>query len=237
MTFFFRNTIATGRLAALLCAGFVFDVIAASAKTTSIPLPEREVSCDTVSVERTTRDTVRIVETAPSRRLFPTFALKTNLLPWAAGGANLKAEFRLGGHLSLAAGGAFSNWRNEARRAFQGARGGLDLKYWFNNEGRPFTGWHCGVWGVLGGRFDVQRNSGWQGDRFYSSGVVGGYSFAVGRTLNVEVSASPGLFYTPEMRHYHTVDNVLVWQQTSYDAKRVMFKCSVDLVWFPGKKK
>jgi hypothetical protein len=204
---------------------------------------------DTVYVERIVRDTVRIVETtaapverergvsaaAPSQKRFPVFALKTNLLQWAAGAPNIGTEFRLGRRLSLATNATFAHWRIKPHYTLQLAKGGLDLKYWFGGDGRPFTGWYGGVWGILGGRFDVQWNQGWQGDRFLSTGVTGGYSFAVGRKLNIELTASPGLFYTPEMRHYHTGDNVLVWQQTRYNAKRFMFKCAVNLVWLPGE--
>jgi hypothetical protein len=148
------------------------------------------------------------------------------------GAPNIGTEFRLGSRFSLATNAAFAYWRIKSSHVLQAAKGGLNLKYWFKSGEKPFTGWHCGVWG---GRFDVQWGSGWQGDRFYSTGVVGGYSFAVGHKLNIELSASPGLFYTTEMRHYHTVDNVLMWQQTRYNARRFMFKCAVNLVWLPGK--
>jgi hypothetical protein len=165
-------------------------------------------------------------------------AIETNTLLWLAGTPNLGAEVSLSKHLSLAASGAVADWHIKSRYSLQAAKGGLDLKYWFNdNCCGSFTGWHCGVWGVLGGRFDVQWGSGWQGDRFYSTGIVGGYSLAIGRALNLELSASPGWFFTPEMRHYHAADNLLVWQQTRYNAGRFMFKCAVNLVWLPGKNK
>ncbi len=179
-------------------------------------------------------------------------AVKANLLLWAVGAPNLGVEFRLGRRFSLAASGAFSHWHSKSRYALQENKGGVDVKYWFGkrvrgSEGeqwsgrsgrsgssRPLTGWNCGVWGVMGGRFDVQWNQGWQGDRFWTTGITGGYSFPVHRALNIEVSASPGWFFSPEVRHYHNVDGALLWQQTRHNMGRFMFKCAVNLVWLPG---
>ncbi len=165
------------------------------------------------------------------------WAVETNLLLLAAGVPNLGAELRLGERFSLAANAAFTNWRIESRRALQINKGSAELKYWFAAAERPFTGWYCGAWGTLGGRYNVQWNSGWQGDRFYAAGITGGRSFAVGRRLNIEVSASAGWFHTPEARHYHSADDVLIWQQTRYNTGSFMFKCAVGLVWLPGKEK
>jgi hypothetical protein len=226
--------------------------------------PSREVVYDTVYVERVIRDTVFIqvpVEREASReqsadntfaaaeKRVPTvifaplqvernnFAVKTNLLLWAVATPNLGVEFRLGRKFSLAASGAFTRWQIKSSNTFQLGKGGLDLKYWFSNDDVSFTGWNCGVWGVLGGRFDIQRGSGSQGDRFFSSGISAGYSFAVGRALNMELTASPGWFYAPEIRYYRITNNVPIWQQTRYNAGRFMFKCAINLVWMPGKKR
>ncbi|MDR1671158.1 MAG: DUF3575 domain-containing protein [Alistipes sp.] len=226
---------AINRLAVLLCLGSVIAATEASAQAAISERPGHNRLVNAVIDKTIAPDkTFHIVS---SQRQHPYFALKTNLLLWGVGAPNLGAEFRLGGRLSLAASGAFANWQIKSRYALQFGKAGLELKYWFNSDRGPFTGWSCGVWGVLSGRFDVQSDSGWQGDHIYSSGVSGGYSFAAGRRLNIELSASPGWFYAPEIRNYHTVNNVLIWRQTRYNTSRVMLKFAVNLIWLPGKER
>lgn len=164
-------------------------------------------------------------------------ALKTNTLLWMAGVPNLGAEFRLGRRFSLAASGAATKWSIDDRYAVQGLTGSAEIKFWFGDKERPFTGWNLGAWGTAGGRYDVQWVDGWQGNRFYAGGISAGYSLAIGRRLNLELSASPGWFHTPEIRHYHGGDGTLIWQQTRYNTGRFMFKCAVNLVWLSGKEK
>jgi hypothetical protein len=166
-------------------------------------------------------------------------ALKTNLLFWAVGSPNFSVEIPLGDHFSVTASSAYTKISIRNTYTIQTLQGGLDAKYWFRpREGRTLTGWNAGVYIVSGAPWDVQWETGWQGDSFLSAGVQAGYSLPIARKWNLEFLLAGGLFYTPEARQYEKVGNELMWLQTRGNVRRFsLTKAQVNLVWHFGKKK
>lgn len=165
-------------------------------------------------------------------------ALRTNLLFDLAGAPNLGVEVPIGEKFSVAVDGAYTHWHINNRYALQTFQGGVEGRYWFGQNERPLTGWNVGVYGMFGSRYDVQWSSGWQGDSFWSAGIGTGYSMPIGERLNLEFGIAAGYFFTPEVRHYHLEDNMLIWQETRSNVGRIsLTKLKVNLIWMLGKKR
>ncbi len=162
-------------------------------------------------------------------------ALKTNLLFYAAGGLNVGVEVPVGRKFSASLTGVHTWLRWGKERALQTIQGGVDVKYWFDQlPERHLTGWNAGLYAVWGGPWDVQWNRGWQGNSFFSTGVVGGYSRPVSRRMNIELSVAAGLFHTPEARQYDRSrgGGILMWHQTRRNVSRFSItKAQINLVW------
>lgn len=173
---------------------------------------------------------------AASARTFK-LALKSNLLFDLMGAPNIGIEYPIGDDFSVSASGAFAYWRINNSYALQTLQGGLDAKYWFNQRKGALTGWNAGLYGVYGGRYDVQWKQGWQGSSFFSAGLVAGYALPVGKCLNLEFALAAGWFHTPEARHYERLNGErLLWQQTRSNVNRFsLTKVQVNLVWLIGK--
>jgi hypothetical protein len=168
-------------------------------------------------------------------------ALKTNLFFDAVGAPNLGVEVPFGRNrnFSAALDLAYACWSFDNLYALQTMQGGVGVKYWFNPRGRALTGWNAGVYGVYGGRYDVQWLDGYQGDRFWSAGISGGYSARIAKKLNLEFALAAGYFRTPQVRHYHEPEKGhLLWQETRYNTGRFsLTKVQINLVWLIGGKK
>ncbi len=165
-----------------------------------------------------------------------TWALKTNLPFWLVGGANVAFEFPIGELFSVTASTAFTRITIDNKYAMQTLQGGADFKYWFKPGTRSLTGWNAGIYGVYGGKYDIQWKSGWQGDSFVSAGVSGGYSLPIGKRLNLEFLLAVGWFYTPQARKIHTENGLLMWDETRSNVHRFApTKAQVNLVWLIGR--
>ncbi len=169
---------------------------------------------------------------------FP-LALRTNLLFDLTGALNVGAEVPLGKHFSVAADFAYGHVSINNKYAMQTMQGSIEGRYWFKWGRLPLTGWNVGVYGTLSGDYDVQMNSGYQGDSFWSAGITGGYSLPVSKCLILDFSLGAGYFFTPETRHYHdSGDGHLIWDETRYNVGRIsLTKARVNLVWLIGAKK
>jgi hypothetical protein len=166
-------------------------------------------------------------------------AFKSNLLFVATGAPNLGVEVPLGERFSISTTGAFAYLHIDNNYALQTVQGGLDAKYWFNRKNnRRLTGWNAGVYGLVSGPWDVQWGSGWQGDRFFTAGLVAGCAVPVARRLNMEFALAGGWFYTPEARHYIRRGDHLMWLQTRRNVHRLsLTKIQIGLVWLIGSSK
>ncbi len=165
--------------------------------------------------------------------------LKTNLLFLAAGAPNIGVEIPFGEGYRFSAGAtaAATKWQINNKYALQTMQGGFDVKYWFDPEERPMTGFNAGLYVHFGGRYDVQWRKGWQGDRFFSTGIECGYSMPISCRFNLEFSLAAGGFHTPEARHYEVQNDYLMWRQTRYNVGRFsLTRARVNLVWLFGRK-
>lgn len=190
------------------------------------PLPEAEPA--------------HVVEAASAPQRDVVLALRTNLLLDVIGGPNIGIEVPIGKHFSAAADFIYAYTRINNRFALQTIQGSLEGRYWFRQrDNKPLIGWNLGVYGVYGGRYDIQWQGGWQGDSFWSAGITGGYSLPIHKCLNLDFSLGIGYLFTPEARHYtRPRDGYLVWEQTRYNMGRFsLTKARVDLVWLIGTRK
>ncbi len=160
-------------------------------------------------------------------------AAKTNVLYDIAGVPNIGMEVMVNRHISVAGEFAYSHWSSKNTYHLQTTQGGLAGKYWFNYTNKKLIGWNVGAYATMGGKYDVQWKQGYQGDKFYSGGIQGGYALELSRRFHLEFVAAAGYFYTPEVRHYHYGDREhLVWKETRYNVGRLApTKLQVNLVW------
>ena len=171
-------------------------------------------------------------EVSKNHRVYP-FALKTNLLYDLIGAPNLSLEVPVGEKFSIAAGMTYAYWRINNLYALQTYHGDIEGKYWFSSSNRLLTGWNVGVYASLGGRYDVQWKSGLQGDKFWTFGVVGGYSLPLSGAFNLDFSLAAGYIGTPEVRRYkRPQEGHLIWKETRYNTGLFSIaKACVSLVW------
>lgn len=160
-------------------------------------------------------------------------SVRTNLLYDLASGANVGIELPVGKRFSLAADFLYAHTRIGNRYTLQGTVYELAARYWFGRRKKPLTGWNAGVYGMYGGRFDVQWKDGYQGDGFWSGGISAGYSLPLSPRFNLDFSIAGGYVFFPENRHYHRGENGhLLWQETRYNVGTISLTgVKVSLVW------
>ncbi len=161
-----------------------------------------------------------------------TVSLQTNLLYDLALVPNIGIELPFGRHFSAGAQVAWADWERNNTYALKASLATLDLTYWFTPRQSAPAGWNIGVYGLYGGRFDVQWTDGYQGDNVYSTGLSGGYSLPLSRHFSLAFSVAGGYVYSPEVRHYHQRGNYLVWEETRYNFSTFsLTRLQVNLVW------
>lgn len=162
------------------------------------------------------------------------FALKTNLLYWAAAIPNLSIEFYLFKRLSLNTEVDFAWWSSyQSQFYWQLFAVSPELRYRFCKN-RSFQGHYVGAY-VSGGLYDIMLkpltgDKGYQGEFYLSAGVSYGYAFSIGKHLSLEAGFSLGYVAT-NYREY-------VWGCSEYmrtDTKRSTWigptKINLTLVW------
>lgn len=202
------------------------------------PAPRLIVALDPIGIPiPNTREIVR----------YP-IAFRTNLVYDMVGALNLGIEVPIGRHFSVLADFAYSYWHTPSDLyALQLRQYGVEGRYWFGVSDRkkeknpewakPLRGWNVGVYGVYCSRYDVQWIDGFQGDRYCSVGITGGYATPIARNLSLEFSLSAGYFYTAEYRHYHQPEygpdgkKHLMWQETGRFSAITLTSARISLVW------
>ena len=166
-------------------------------------------------------------------------ALRTNLLTDIMAGRNIGIEIPVGNHFSVAAVFNYAHTKINNLYTMQTIDGGIEGRYWFHRNDQPLTGWNTGLYGTLGGRYDIQWMDGLQGDRFWSVGVIGGYSLPISPSFNLNFSLAAGFLGSPEARYYERPRNgYLIWKETHYNAIRFsLTKIQVNLVWLINTSK
>ena len=208
------------------------------AQIEEVPSPIENVTKPAVEEE------VEIIIT-PEERKSPAeirykFALRSNLLSDLILAPNIGIEVPIGSHFSIAGDFVYGYWQTKNDRfALQTIQGNIEGRYWFLWKEKPLTGWNVGAYATLGGRYDVQWNTGYQGDNFWSSGLVGGYSLSLSRVFNLDFSLAAGYIGTSEVRVYNRPQNGhLIWKETRYNTGMFSItKARVSLVWLLGTHK
>ena|GEM_PF-6738999 len=168
------------------------------------------------------------------------FALRSNLLSDLIQAPNIGIEVPIGNHFSVAADFTYAYWQMKNDHfALQTIQGNVEGRYWLQWKDTPLTGWNLGVYATFGGRYDIQWNTGYQGDRFWTTGLVGGYSLSLSKKFNLDFSLAVGYMGTPEVRVYNRPqDGHLIWKETRYNTGMFsVTKARVGLVWLLGTRK
>ena len=172
--------------------------------------------------------------------------LKTNLLYDALLVPNIGLEFYLGGGWSVGGSWMYAWWDNDSRHRYWRVYGGeIDVRRYFGHRSvkKPLRGHHVGVYGQMitydfeaGGRGYIGGRPGgtlWE-KAHYGAGVEYGYSFPVGKRLNLDLSIGLGYLggvyyeYIPSGEHY-------VWERTRHRHWFGPTKAEVSLVWLLGR--
>ena len=171
-------------------------------------------------------------------------AVKTNLLFDAALSPNVELErwFGKNDRFSVMAEVWFPwyVWKTNSR-AYEVLNIGVEGRYWFakskKHPNRPLTGWFAGIY-AAGGKYDLEWNSkGYQGE-YTSLGLSVGYTWRIGRNLNLEASLAAGWVAGPYRYYEGRFDDThLIWQ---YNGQHNYFgptKAKFSLVWLlPGRR-
>jgi len=208
-----------------------------------IEQPEEIIIPPTDSIPPAPADTTAVVPGKPCRPLY--MDVRTNLLfdAWAL--PNIGVELYLGNDFSIGGTWLYAWWSRNARHRYWRAYGGeLFGRRWFGRaaHAKPLTGHHLGIYGQIytydfewGGKGQMGGKPGgnlWEKAQ-WGAGVDYGYSFPVGRRINIDCSL--GIGYTTGYYHtYKPVDTHYVWQETK---RRKWFgptKAEVSLVWLIG---
>jgi len=191
----------------------------------------------------TVTDTIAVVPDKPCRPFY--MDVRSNMLFDALALPNIGVEFYLGNRLSIGGNWLYAWWSRNARHRYWRAYGGeLFSRRWFGSaaHGKPLTGHHLGIYGQIytydfewGGKGEMGGKPGsnlWEKAQ-WGAGIEYGYSFPVGRRINIDCSL--GLGYTTGYYHtYKPVDTHYVWQSTH---RRKWFgptKAEISLVWLIG---
>ena len=166
-------------------------------------------------------------------------ALRTNVLLDLVGGANIGVEAPIGKHFSVAADFVHAYTRFDNRYALQTIQGSVEGRYWFKHKSNVLTGWNAGVYGTYCSRFDIQWGNGYQGDGYWSAGISVGYAWRLSDNFNLDLSATCGMVWLPEIRYYDKPqDGHLIWTETRYNATRFLpTMVRANFVWLIGAKK
>lgn len=141
------------------------------------------------------------------------FALKTNLLYYAALMPNLELQWRMNELWSLSLDVNVAWWSKAAdHKYYQIAMISPELRRWINPRG-PWHGMYAGVF-VGGGWYDLENGkTGYKGEGGLA-GLSFGYMWPVTRTLSLEAGIGVGYLYTRH-REYIPYDGHYLYQRKS----------------------
>lgn len=171
----------------------------------------------------------------------PRFALKTNLLYWAALTPNIEAEYYFARRWSLNLEYQGAWWSNpQNHQYFRIMAASPEIRFWVAHR-EHFRGHFFGLYGGVGSyEFMRKAQSGVQGEFYISGGISYGYSFRVGRRLRMEASIGIGYLLT-EYREYHWDAGCYVYdrtkRQTFIGPTKAKLTLTYPLWWFGPKGK
>lgn len=180
-----------------------------------------------------------VVEPEPVKTEGPwKWAVKTNFLFDAALAPNIEVErwFGKNNRFSVMAEGWFPwyVWKHNSR-AYEVMNIGLEGRYWLTHSrkhpNRPITGFFVGVY-AAGGKYDMEwKSKGYQGE-YTSFGLSVGYTWRIGRNLNLEASLAGGWVAGPYRYYEGRFDDThLIWQYNGHLSYFGPTKAKFSLVW------
>lgn len=164
-------------------------------------------------------------------------ALKTNLLYDAALVPNLALEASLGRGWTIGANGMFAWWSKDAKHRYcRIYGGGLDVRKYFGVRAaeKPLQGHHIGFYGQFL-TYDFENGgTGYQSKSTYVGGLEYGYSFPIGKRLNLDLGIGVGYLHS-NYKTYVPMDGCYVYQETKKRKWVGPTQAEVSLVWLIGK--
>lgn len=181
--------------------------------------------------------TIVVVDSIASRynkSPFKTYlALKTNLLYDGVGLPNLGFELQRG-QWSLSASALYGWWRNWTSPHINAAAGDVAVRRWFGRCSKevPLAGHHIGAIAQMAA-FDLKGTNAvgiyapWGS---WSAGVEYGYSFSIGKSLTLDLSAGAG-YAQFTTYSYERQDDCDILLRTNHYRTLAPIKADVSLIW------
>ena len=192
----------------------------------------QEVVTDTINVES-------VSSVSESKKTY-VMALKTNALYTLLAVPNVGAEIHLGKRWTVSANWMYAWWHIDSKHYYWRTYGGdVAIRKYFgkSSKNRSFGGHHLGLYGQML-TYDVEwGDRGYQSDKWtYGGGLEYGYSFGIGKRLNLDLTLGVG-YLMGQYMEYDPIDDCYVWQFTKKQNWIGPTKAEVSLVWLLWKKK
>lgn len=143
-------------------------------------------------------------------------AVKTNIVPWAAGIINIEGEIQIQKHLSISLPVWWSPYFISEKFAPRVLLVQPELRFWLKSAGRGhFFGVHGGIawYNLRLNDFRYQDT----GTPLWDAGISYGYSLRLSNSLNAEFTIGAGYVNTTYDRYYNIVNGALIdTRQSSY---------------------
>lgn len=199
------------------------------------PEPQSQLQPESSPVDSSPE--VEPVRAACSRSIdsSPRFALKTNLLYWAALTPNIELEYYFARRWSLNLEYQGAWWSNrDDHKFFRLIAGSPELRYWIGHR-EHFRGHFVGAYAGVGSyEFMGRPSSGLQGEFYIMGGISYGYAFRVGSRLRMEASIGLGYMVT-DYREYHWNSGCYVYDRTKRQTWMGPTKVKLSLTYPFGK--
>lgn len=171
-------------------------------------------------------------------------AIKSNMLYDIALIPNIEVEIAIRDRWSVGAQVMCGWWlKDDYSRCWQIQAADIEGRYWFGDRSkrRALTGWFAGVFASSGFYdFQLDDDSGMQGEFYVMTGVSGGYSMPIGRRLNLEFAAGVGYVVNDYQKYVVYESQYLVADGSQMRFQSVFpAKVEVSLGWlmFRGSKR
>lgn len=165
------------------------------------------------------------------------WSLKTNLLYDAMLIPNISGELYIGQKWSLGAGIWYTRLsKDKSHRYWRTYGGGVNLRKYFGTQAdkKPLTGHHLGMTTQLM-MYDFEfSGTGYMSDFTYSFGIEYGYSFPIGKRLNLDMGIAFG-YLGGKYKRYRPIDTHYVWQETKNKHWFGPIQAEITLAWQFGK--
>ncbi len=157
------------------------------------------------------------------------FALKTNMLYYAALLPNIELEWLINDHWSVAFEGNVAWWGSyKKERSYRLALLDAEVRRWI----KPRAPWHGMYVGIIagGGWYDLEKGTpGYYGEGLMT-GLSFGYMWPIGRSLSLEAEAGAGYMYT-RYKEYKPLDGHHLYMRTKEMNYFGPIKAKLSIAW------